>query len=246
MNRTKFSTIAHRDHTFANPLGEAKVDRVLDLMNLRPGECVADIGCGNAEMLIRLIERYAVRGMGVDPNAEMIAQARHRAHGRIPEGRLELHEGTAASFVLPVRALDAALCIGATHAYGGYMPTLAALKGMVRSGGRVLVGEGYWKREPHPDYLALLGAKLDELTDHASNVRRAEEQGLTPLYSIASDDDDWDHYEGLYNNAMERYTAEHPDDPDSEEFRAYIRRWYGAYLRWGRDTLGFGLYLFRV
>lgn len=244
MNRTRFSLIAHRDHTFANPLSEAKIDRLLTLLDLPPEAQVLDVGCGNAELLIRLIERYAIVGVGIDPNAEALDEGRRRAQGRIPEERLQLHTIPAADFQ-PQRTFDAALCIGASHAYGGYPQTLAALQTLVRPGGQILIGEGYWKRNPDPEYLALLGAEPDELTGHADNVSRAVAAGLTLLYSVTSSAEDWDHYEGLYSSAVERFVAAHPDDPESLEFAAYIRRWYAGYLRWGRDTLGFGLYLFQ-
>ncbi|HEY0736974.1 MAG TPA: class I SAM-dependent methyltransferase [Herpetosiphonaceae bacterium] len=244
MNRTRFSLIAHRDHTFANPLSEEKIDRLLRLLDLPPDAQVLDVGCGNAELLIRLIERYRITGTGVEHNAEALADGPRRAQGRIPVERLQLHAIPAADFK-PDRLFDAALCIGASHAYGGYTQTLAALKALVRPGGQILIGEGYWKRDPDPKYLAVLGAERGELTSHAKNVSRAVAAGLTPLYSVTSSDDDWDHYEGLYCRAIERFVAAHPDDPDSPEFAAYIRRWYAAYLRWGRETLGFGLYLFQ-
>ena len=245
MDRTKFSTIAHRDHLFANPLGEAKVDHLLGLLDLEAGAPVLDVGCGNAELLIRLIKRFDIIGVGVDPNGAMLDRARERAAGLVIAGRLILHERTIDGFV-PEQPLAAALCVGSSHAYGGYAETLSALSRIVRPGGLIMVGEGYWKRDPDPGYLELLGATPDELTSHAGNVERARSLGLTPLYSAVSSDDDWDHYEGLYCRAMQRYLAANPDDPDGAEFAAHSSRWYDGYLRWGRDTLGFGLYLFRV
>lgn len=244
MNRRRFSLIAHRNHTFANPLSEEKIDRLLGLLDLPPDAQVLDVGCGNAELLIRLIERYNVVGTGVEHDAEALSDGPRRAQGRISMDRLQLHAIPAADFK-PERSFDAALCIGATHAYGGYLPTLAALQTLVRPGGQILIGEGYWQLAPDPEYLALLGAEPDELTSHANNVSRAVAAGLTPLYSVTSSADDWDHYEGLYCRAIERFVAAHPDDPESPEFAAYIRRWNAGYLRWGRDTLGFGLYLFQ-
>lgn len=245
MNRVKFSTIAHRDHLFANPIGEAKIDRVLRLLDLRAGDQVLDVGCGNAELLIRLIEQYGVVGIGVDPNAAALAEARQRAAGRINTANLHLHNLPIDAVVLD-RPFDAALCVGSTHAYGDYERTLHALKDVLRPGGQLLIGEGYWKRTPTPDYLALLGAAPDELTDHATNITRAVAARLTPLYTVVSNDDEWDHYEGLYCRAVEQYVAAHPEDPESGEFRDYIRQWYAGYVRWGRETLGFGLYLYQV
>ncbi len=245
MNRVKFSTIAHRDHLFANPIGEAKIDRVLQLFDLSAGNHVLDVGCGNAELLIRLIEHYAVVGIGVDPNAAALAVARQRASERINTANLHLHNLPINKVVID-RPMDAALCIGSTHAYGDYDGTLHALRELVRPGGLVLIGEGYWKRAPNADYLTLLGSTVDELIDPATNISRAVAAGLTPLYTVVSNDDEWDHYEGLYCRTVERYVAAHPDDPESAEFRDYIRQWYAGYVRWGRATLRFGLYLYQV
>jgi len=245
MDRARFSTIAHRDHVFANPFSEAKIDRVLGLLDLQPGSAVLDVGCGNAELLIRLIERYQIVGVGVDPNAAALDEARRRKADRIPDGQLQLHQCRAEEYTADC-AFDAALCVGSTHAYGDYEGTLIALKRVVRPGGHVLIGEGYWKRPPDASYLQLLGAEPDELTSHAENVSRAAAAGLTPLYTITSSDDEWDHYEGLYCRAVQRYVAAHPEDPEAAAFTDYIRQWYAGYIRWGRETLGFGLYLLRV
>jgi len=231
---------------FANPLDEAVVDRVLALLELGPGARVLDVGCGNAELLIRLVERYGVEGTGIDPNADFIAEGRRRAAARGVADRLRLHAVAVADHDGGADAYDAALCIGATHAYGDFDRTLAALRGRVRPGGHVLIGDGYWKRTPDPGYLELLGAAPDEMTTHAGNVARAEALGFVLQYAAVAGEADWDHYEGLYRRAVERHVAEHPDDPETPAYRERIRRWHAGYLAWGRDTLGFGLYLLRV
>jgi hypothetical protein len=55
----------------------------------------------------------------------------------------------------------------------------------------------------------------------------------------------WDEYEGLYRLTMLQFLDRNPDDEDCAAFRAHSDRWYDGYLRWGRDTMGFALYLFR-
>jgi len=245
MNRLRFSTLAHHDHVVCNPISLEKLDRVLGLLDLAPGARVLDVGCGKGEMLIRLIERFEVRGVGVDLNAEFLDEARARAAARVPAADLTLLETPFEEFDHAPGSFDAALCVGSTHACGGYAKALRALARAVRPGGPLVVGEGYWKRDPDPGYLSVLGAARDEMSDHAGNVAAGIEQGLTPLYSVTGSDDDWDHYEGLYARAIERFAAEHPDDPDCDAMLTRIRRWRDAYLRWGRDTLGFGFYLFR-
>ena len=243
LDHVRFSTIAHRDHVFCNPIGAEKLDRMLGLLDLTPGARVLDIGCGKGELMVRMMERYSVAAVGVDTNPHFVKEARARAAARVPKGTLELHERDFASFPVAPGSFVAAACIGSTHACGGYRQALRALRDAVCPGGHVLVGEGYWKRDPPPEYLTALDAGRDDYNDHAGNIAAAAAEGLIPLYATVSSDDDWDHYEGLYASAVERFVMEHPDDPDAEAMKERIRRWRDAYLRWGRETLGFGVYL---
>ncbi len=49
--------------------------------------------------------------------------------------------------------------LGAGGIAGGMAGICNQLKAWTRSGGYILIGEGYWRTRPHPDYLALLGAR---------------------------------------------------------------------------------------
>lgn len=245
MDRARFSTLAHHDHVYCNPIGSVKMDRVLTLLDLPPGTRALDIGCGKGELLVRLAEKYGARGVGVDTNAEFLDVARARLAARAPEVEVELLHQDFAGYPAGEAAFDVVACIGASHACGGYRAALRTLLERVKPGGYVLMGEGYWRREPAPEYLAALGgATRDELTDHAGNVLIAMDAGLIPMYAAASSPDEWDDYEGLYARSIERHLINHPDDPDAEEMGRRIREWRQNYLQYGRDTLGFGLYLF--
>lgn len=245
MDRTRFTTIAHRDHVYCNPISPEKMDRVVGLIELEAGARALDIGCGKGELLVRLIELYGVNAVGVDSNAEFIREARARATKRVPGARPEFHSMDFSRFPVAEESFDVAACLGASHACGGLREALSAQARAVRLGGYVLIGEGYWRREPTPEYLAMLGATRDELTSHAGNVHLGIESGLTPMYAVASNQDEWDHYEWLYGRAIERHLQEHPDDPDHDAMMQRIQEWRRHYLETGRETLGFGLYLFR-
>jgi hypothetical protein len=92
---------------------------------------------------------------------------------------------------------------------------------------------------------ALGGADESECTSHAATVQVGEDLGLIPLWSYVANDDEWDDYEWLYSSSIENYCFENPEDPDREAMLQRIRAWRKTYLTWGRDTLGFGLYLYR-
>jgi SAM-dependent methyltransferase len=237
MDRMRYSTIAHRAHVFCSPLAEHTVDALLAQLQLGPGARVLDVGCGKAEMLVRAVQRYDAAGVGVDPNRAFLDEARL-------DNRVVLHAARLQDLELAPGSFDAVLCIGSTHAFGSYADALRGLATLVRGGGKLVIGEGYWKQAPVPDYLEVLGGTADEFTSHEGNIRLGEAQGLTLRFAITSSDPEWDAYEGLYAESIERFAAEHPEDPDRDAMLARSRTWHSAYLRWGRSTLGFGVYVF--
>jgi SAM-dependent methyltransferase len=243
MDPMRFTTIAHAGHVYCNPIGAGKMNRLIALLALPAGANVLDVGCGKGELLVRMAEVYRACGLGLDLNEAFLAEARQRVEHRAHGVRIELRNADAAT--LDAHGFDLAACIGSTHALGGYRQSLQALTRAVKPGGMVLAGQGYWRQAPAPGYLLALEATADELDDHAGNVEAGIDCGLVPLYATASSPDEWDHYEGHYALNVERFVADHPEDPDAEAMTARIRKWREAYLRWGRDTLGFGVYLFR-
>jgi hypothetical protein len=57
---------------------------------------------------------------------------------------------------------------------------------------------------------------------------------------MVSSADEWDCYQGYQWRAAERYARAHRD-PD---LLKQMRHHRDTYLRWGRDTLGWAIYLF--
>jgi ubiquinone/menaquinone biosynthesis C-methylase UbiE len=244
-DQLRFTTIAHRDHAYVSPLSMAKVEQVLSMLELPRDARVLDVGCGKGEMLVRLAERWGAHGVGVDPNPEFIALARARAQSRVPDAGPVFHDQPVVDLPIEPGSFDAALCVGSTEAYGTYREALRALTRAVKPQGRVLAGEYFWRRHPHPDYLQILGAEPGDLSDHPGNVRAGEEAGLVPICTAVSSEDEWEHYQGLVARAVEEFFSAHPDDPDAEAMWKRSRREREAFEHWGRDTLGFGLYVFQ-
>ncbi|WP_313800338.1 methyltransferase domain-containing protein [Cytobacillus sp.] len=248
MDRNKFSAIAHRDHAFSNPISEGKMMKILEMLPLNSHGKVIDIGSGKCELIIRLIEKYHVTATGIELYEGAIKEASRNAKGRIPDDRIEfiVEDASTAVGKCVEEGYDLGICIGSTHALGGLESTLETLYRLVKKNGHILIGEGYWKQPPSKEYLAELGgADESELKSHAENVMAGEDVGLVPLWSYVSNDDEWDEYEWLYSSSIENYCQENPNDPDREAMLKRIRSWRTTYLKWGRDTLGFGLYLFR-
>src|SRR5947208_2040976 len=244
MDHAKFTTVAHRALSYCNPLDPAALEQVIDLLALGPSDRVLDVGCGKGALLVRLAERFGANGTGLDINPTFLAEGRANAARRGVASRVALLQVQASRFAGAPASFDAGICVGSTHAFGTYHDAMRGLGRWVRPGGSVLVGEGYWRRDPDPEYLERLGATQDEMTTHEGMVAAGVAHGLIARGSWTSSDHDWDAYEELYARTVETYVATHPEDPDAAAMRERIARWRETYRRWGRDTLGFGLYLF--
>ncbi|MHB8598813.1 MAG: SAM-dependent methyltransferase [Ktedonobacteraceae bacterium] len=245
MDRNKYTTIAHQGMRYCNPFSSEKIEDIINLLDLTLEARVLDIGAGKAELLIRLVERFSVHALGIDFSSAFLSEAYAQAKARIPPEKLTLQECDVTTFQAGVESFDLVICLGASHILGGFQGTLQHMDQWVRPGGQILIGDGYWKQEPAPEYLAAMGATRDEYLTHAQNVAIGVAKGLIPMYASVCNDDEWGRYEWLHLRNIERYAMQHPDDPDVPALIARIRSWRDLYLRWGRETLGFGLYLFQ-
>lgn len=245
MDSWKFFDITHSDHLYCNPLSPARLEEVIGLLALPPRSHVLDVGCGRAELLIRLAERYGVNGVGIDQSPFAIKRARDEAARRRSEGQLVFFHQDGGEYFAPQATFDLGVCLGASWVFGGYAPMLRTLTRMVKPGGQILVGQPYWIRPPDPGFLAFLKSEPDTYCSHAENVRNGEKEGLAPLLAWASSPEDWDRYECLQWRAAHKWAQAEPEDPDVVTLLARVGAERDAYLTWGRDTLGWGMYLFQ-
>ena len=214
-----------------NPIPASKLDEVLALLDLPARGRVVDLGCGKGDLLRRVAARYDVDAVGIDRDPKLLAEA--------PPG-INVIVADIETWNRGRGAFDLVASVGSPA-------QLASLASLVRPGGLVLYGDGYWRREPSQEYLEALGATRDDLEEYAGTIRRATELGLTPVYAVTASVDDFDRYEWSWSLNGERFAAEHPEEPGVGEFLDWIRGGRRRYVELGgRDTLGFGLFLFRA
>jgi SAM-dependent methyltransferase len=231
IQRSDYARLAHAGMPIMSPISPAKLDEVLALLDLAPRARVVDLGCGKGDLLARISARYDVEAVGIDRDAQLLAE--------VPPG-INVIVADIEVWNRGRGAFDLVASVGSPA-------RLASLAQLVRPGGLVLYGEGYWRQEPSAEYLEALEAASGDLADYAGTLRRGEELGLTPVYAVTASVDDCDRYEWSLSRNGERYAAEHPDEAGVAEFVEWIRAGRRRYTeRGGRETLGFGLFLFRA
>lgn len=246
MDIWKYYDITHRNHVVCNPTSEEKLARLVDLVGISAEASAIDIACGKGEFLVRLVEAYGVRVLGVDVSPFFIVEAKRRTMERTPNANATYTQMDGADFRAgESERFTLAACIGASWIFGGHGGTLDALTKLVAPGGWVIVGEPFWLREPSEDYLNSSGSKREDFGSHVSNVEAGGQRGLELVHTLVSSQDDWDRYEGLQWHATAEYARANPDDPDLAEVRERVARNQADYLKWGRDTVGWAIYVFR-
>lgn len=244
--RERFSFLAHTPLPLCNPISRAKHDRLIELLALPPGARVLDVGAGKGTLLLDLIERRAVTGTAVEPAPLFADTIEREAHKRALSRSLTLIRTPFAEARPALKEpFDCAVCIGSTQAMGSTTQCVRTLRELTRPGGLAVLGAGYWKKPPDAEYLTALATTAHENATHAENIALLAHHGLTPLWATTAADDEWDEYEWAYARAIEDFARDNPEDPDAHAVLQRAHTWRAIVARWGRDTLGFALYLAR-
>lgn len=236
----RYYVVAESTHEFQNPTSEEKLLLLGKRLGLGEGSRVLDIASGRGGPAILLARETGCSVHGIEISPDFHAVAVERAAEAGVDDRVTFALGNAAEASLEPEAYDAALCLGASFVYGDLVRTIDALAPAVRPGGHVVVGEPYWRRLPLPDDYADRG---NPWTTLEGSVVIFETTGLPVVSVLASSEDDWDRYETLHWQAVEQWLAVNPGDPEADEVRRRHTREKHTYLRYGRDFLGWAIFV---
>ncbi|MFV0131134.1 SAM-dependent methyltransferase [Streptomyces sp. HMX112] len=231
--------------TFHGPLSEARATRLVARLAATRPATVLDIGCGWGEFMLRLLEAApGATGTGIDIEAEDLARGRGLAEERGLTGRAAfVRESALGTGRGPA---DVVICLGAGQALCApdrpydVSSVLSELRRLVTTGGRVLLGEGFWQRLPTTGELAAMwpGAHTGDHLPLGGLVDRAVDAGFRPLRVETADEDEWEEFESGYREAAESWLATHPAHPLAAETRGRLDRQRSRWLDGYRGVLG--------
>ncbi|MET9651217.1 class I SAM-dependent methyltransferase [Streptomyces sp. NPDC006460] len=231
--------------TFHGPLSEDRAVRMIERIAAASPATVLDIGCGWGELLMRVLAAAPdASGVGIDINAEDLARGRLLAQEKGLADRVEFVEESALGTTRgPV---DAILCLGSSQALCDpdlpYDPAAALreLRRLVRPGGRVVLGEGFWERTPTDEELAGMwsGAGPDNHLLLGPLVDLAIEAGFRPAWIETASREEWEEFESGYRHDTEVWLAANPGHPLATETRERVDVQRASWLRGYRNVLG--------
>ncbi|MER5391344.1 methyltransferase domain-containing protein [Saccharopolyspora sp. NPDC002686] len=130
---------------------------VVDLLDVRPGEVVLEVGYGPGGLIRRLRRTSAKRICGVDPSQQMCDLVRRRA-----DERIEVRTGTAERTGFRDAEFDCAVSVNNVAIWPNLERGLDELRRVTRPGGRLLIA---WHGGTHPNRIARSQAlREDQLT----------------------------------------------------------------------------------
>lgn len=242
--KLRFHEIAENNHQILNPFTEDKLMLLGELCQLTPETRQLDLCCGKAEMLCRWSERWGISGTGVDISEVFIDAARKRAAELDVAEKLTLIEGDAAQYT-DKEQYDIVSCIGATWIGDGLVGTIKLMENRVKQDGLLLVGEPYWLK-PAPDAVyEALGVGKEDYTSLLGTLERIESAGYDLVEMVLANQDSWDRYEAKHWQTLYTWLGDHPDDPDVNAIRQWNSQNKRAYLQYGREYLGWGVFALR-
>lgn len=152
---------------------EEQPDRALELIGIKPGMIIADVGAGSGYMSVRLARRVGQGGKvyANDLQATMLKLLQNNVR-REKLTNIELVQGTATDTRLPAGAIDLALLVDVYHEFWYPQEMLRSIRRSLKPNGQLVLLE-YRKEDPG----------LQILPDHKMSVAEVrtevEAEGFT-------------------------------------------------------------------
>ncbi len=242
-----FPRIAYEALDVCNGVTMAAIETVVARAGLAAGAEALDVGAGNAAVAIRLAEAFGLRVTAIEMDPGMADLARARIAEAGVGDRVALVVAAAAGVLARTPRFDLITALGTTNVTGEGRPrpeaSLAGLRRALKPGGWLLWGDLVWLSEP-PGPLRQIVEANNLYADHAGWQAAATAAGLDVAAADISPQTVFDAYARSLARAAGQWLEANPAAPEAGSVRMSADR-VRAMLEYGRDHIGFGLYLLR-
>ena len=234
MDAERLTGIAQGRLEIMNPTTPDKVCAMGRLAGLGEGSRVIEFGSGNGTILALWEEAFGISGTGIELREEACLTAREICGSGINIICADASEFRAEE------EYDLAACIGSSHIWGGPAEAIAALTENLKEDGRIILGERYWKRDQVPPEFARAWPEFMTEYELLGTIREA---GFELSAVMRADAVDVDAYEsGIWENCLD-WLRKNPGDEGRWEVLEYLHRIQEEYLAFGREYVGWAMYM---
>ncbi len=160
---------------------EERTDQLIDVLNVKPGMIVGDIGAGTGRLSMLMLDRIKPTGQmwAVDVQAEMVGRLKEIAQ-KYPKHQFEVKQATALTPNLPSASLDMAIMVDVYHELEFPREFLEALLLSVKPGGAIVFVE-YRAGDPKVPIKRLHTMTVAQIKKEASDIGLVFEKVVSDL-----------------------------------------------------------------
>lgn len=238
MSGSEFFSIAQGELSHMNPVTPDQIIKAGSLADLHPGSQVLDVGCGNGTTLRIWHETFGISGIGIDREIDFCQRA-SALPGQSNKSAIDLI--CADCSYLPISGThDVASCLGSAYIWGGYDEALNAMRSLVPVGGTIVLGDRYWKKSSAPPEFSREWPDVLSEYEILLAIRGAGYRLSGVVHSTVAE---WDTYESSIWQSCAAWIDKNPDHPEGEEVEEYLRMVQEEYIAYGREFIGWALYV---